>query len=209
MGSKPVCSKCQGLKRFEYTQSNESKAGDNMLSQNHLNSALRKGKATTLNSVKIKIEGTRAETSLGEFSHWVINFYDWTTSSTCDVEFSTSICNRRLVADCFQKCDPFMVVATLSLFTHTPKGEKTKDTTCSKKNSNTWQSWERTYKKVTFLKTVCIPMLHHFFSLAELGYMVQSPFWSNEASIYVFRPWKAGSAFTFSRIWSNPRILGE
>ena len=38
----------------------------------------------------------RAETPLGEFSHWVISFYDQTTSSMCDVELTVTGIQSRI-----------------------------------------------------------------------------------------------------------------
>ena len=43
-----------------------------------------------LNSVEIKVVRIRAKTPLEEFSHWVMSFYDRTTSSMCDMEMSAT-----------------------------------------------------------------------------------------------------------------------
>ena len=43
-----------------------------------------------LDSAEIKIVRTRVKTSLEEFFHWVISFYDQTTPSTHDVELSAT-----------------------------------------------------------------------------------------------------------------------
>ena len=42
------------------------------------------------NSAEIKIVRTNAKIPMEEFSHWVIRFYDQTTSLTCDMKLSTT-----------------------------------------------------------------------------------------------------------------------
>ena len=59
-------------------------------SQIHCNNALRKGRAITFNSDEIKIVRTGAKTLSEEFSHWVISFYDRTTSLMYNVNVISS-----------------------------------------------------------------------------------------------------------------------
>ena len=65
--------------------------------------------------VKIKIVRTMAKTPLGEFLNWVICFYDWSTSSTCDVELSATYTrlligsNSRRIGNNTQYCTTAML----------------------------------------------------------------------------------------------------